>query len=161
MAYPPAKETISPTSRIRVSPPPNSLYVSTKLFGSRDRFGIKPLYRFRSADCVLLASEIKSIRASGLYQGSTNWGVAARYLVDALLDDTTETFYTSIEQIAPGITVHMIGGHSKGLQSVRVKTRRGYVVLASDATHLYAHINEGRVGHYQVSMKVGFRMDAE
>jgi hypothetical protein len=26
-----------------------------------------------------------------------------------------------------------------------VKTRRGMVVIASDATHLYPHINEGRV----------------
>ena len=32
-----------------------------------------------------------------------------------------------------------------GLQCVRVKTRRGHVVLAADATHLYAHMNEGRV----------------
>src|SRR6266849_4308810 len=47
--------------------------------------------------------------------------------------------------IAPGVTVHHIGGHSKGLQSVRVKTRRGYVVLAADATHLYAHLDGGRV----------------
>lgn len=76
---------------------------SGKLFGSRDRFGIKPLYRHSSTDCVLLASEIKSIRASGLYQDSTNWGVAARYLLDARLDDTTETFYEGIEQIAPGV----------------------------------------------------------
>ena len=28
---------------------------------------------------------------------------------------------------------------------MRVKTRRGHVVLASDASHLYPHINEGRV----------------
>ena len=26
-----------------------------------------------------------------------------------------------------------------------MKTRRGFVVLASDASHLYAHMNEGRV----------------
>ena len=43
-------------------------------------------------------------------------------------------------QLAPGITVHHVGGHSMGLQCVRVKTRRGHVVLAADATHLYAHI---------------------
>ena len=53
----------------------------------------------------------------------------------------------------PGITVHKIGGHSKGLQCVRVKTRRGYVVLASDATHLYSHVNEGRV--FPVTFNVG------
>lgn len=54
-------------------------------------------------------------------------------------------FHDGEDQIAPGITVHRIGGHSKGLQCVRVKTKRGYVVLASDGSHLYPHINEGRV----------------
>jgi hypothetical protein len=34
-----------------------------------------------------------------------------------------------------------------------VKTRRGYVVLASDATHLYSHVNEGRV--FPVTFNVG------
>jgi hypothetical protein len=28
---------------------------------------------------------------------------------------------------------------------VRVKTKRGYVVLASDCAHLYKHIDEGKV----------------
>ena len=54
-------------------------------------------------------------------------------------------FHDGVGEIVPGVTVHHIGGHSKGLQSVRVKTRRGYVVLAADATHLYAHIDGGRV----------------
>jgi glyoxylase-like metal-dependent hydrolase (beta-lactamase superfamily II) len=54
-------------------------------------------------------------------------------------------FHDGEDQIVPGVTVHHIGGHSKGLQCVRVKTRRGDVVLAADATHLYAHIEGGRV----------------
>ena len=54
-------------------------------------------------------------------------------------------FHDGHEQLAPGLTVHHIGGHSKGLQCVRVKTARGHVVLASDASHLYAHLHEGRV----------------
>jgi glyoxylase-like metal-dependent hydrolase (beta-lactamase superfamily II) len=54
-------------------------------------------------------------------------------------------FHDGDDEIAPGITVHHIGGHSKGLQSVRVQTRRGAVVLASDASHLYGHFLEGRV----------------
>jgi glyoxylase-like metal-dependent hydrolase (beta-lactamase superfamily II) len=54
-------------------------------------------------------------------------------------------FHDGDDEIAPGITVHHIGGHSKGLQSVRVQTKRGGVVLASDASHLYAHFLEGRV----------------
>jgi len=41
---------------------------------------MKPLYVHRTRECVLLASEIKAIRASGLYRDSVNWRVAARYL---------------------------------------------------------------------------------
>ena len=59
--------------------------------------------------------------------------------------DGRVVFHDGDDQLAPGLTVHHIGGHSMGLQCVRVKTRRGHVVLAADATHLYAHINEGRV----------------
>src|SRR5216684_7241103 len=55
------------------------------------------------------------------------------------------TFHDGASEIRPGISVHKIGGHSKGLQCVRVKTRRGFVVLASDSTHLYAHIEQGRI----------------
>ena len=54
-------------------------------------------------------------------------------------------FHDGEDEIVPGVTVHHIGGHSKGLQSVRVKTKRGYVVLAADASHLYAHMDGGRV----------------
>ncbi len=62
-------------------------------------------------------------------------------------------FHDGADRIAPGITVHRIGGHSKGLQCVRVNTRRGHVVLASDASHLYAHVNEGRV--FPITFNVG------
>jgi glyoxylase-like metal-dependent hydrolase (beta-lactamase superfamily II) len=55
------------------------------------------------------------------------------------------TFHDGDDELVPGVTLHHIGGHSKGLQCVRVKTRRGYVVLASDTAHLYAHIDQGRV----------------
>jgi glyoxylase-like metal-dependent hydrolase (beta-lactamase superfamily II) len=54
-------------------------------------------------------------------------------------------FHDGEDEIAPGVTVHQIGGHTRGLQCVRVETRRGPVVIASDATHLYAHIETGRV----------------
>jgi glyoxylase-like metal-dependent hydrolase (beta-lactamase superfamily II) len=55
------------------------------------------------------------------------------------------TFHSGAGEVAPGIEVHRIGGHSKGLQCVVVKTRRGPVVLASDTTHLYAHVEQARV----------------
>lgn len=39
----------------------------------------------------------------------------------------------------PGISLHHLPGHAQGLQSVRVATPRGPVVLASDASHYYAN----------------------
>ena len=47
-------------------------------------------------------------------------------------------------ELAPGLSVHHIGGHTAGLQCVRVRTRRGWVVLASDASHFYAHMEQDR-----------------
>ena len=49
-------------------------------------------------------------------------------------------FHDGTAEIGPGITVHLIGGHTDGLQVVRVPTERGWVVLASDATHLWSNI---------------------
>lgn len=45
--------------------------------------------------------------------------------------------------IAPGVTAHLLGGHSKGLQCVRVATARGAVVVASDAAHFYDNFRAG------------------
>jgi glyoxylase-like metal-dependent hydrolase (beta-lactamase superfamily II) len=54
-------------------------------------------------------------------------------------------FHDGEDEVAPGIVVHRLGGHTKGLQVVQVATKRGAVVLASDSTHFYAHIETGRV----------------
>src|SRR6201994_2821739 len=53
-------------------------------------------------------------------------------------------FYDGDAELAPGITLHAIGGHSDGLQFVRVKTRRGFVVVASDTTHFYENMASQR-----------------
>jgi glyoxylase-like metal-dependent hydrolase (beta-lactamase superfamily II) len=49
-------------------------------------------------------------------------------------------FHDGTATLAPGISLHLVGGHSGGLQIVRVHTARGWVVLASDATHFWANI---------------------
>ena len=46
--------------------------------------------------------------------------------------------------VAPGVSVHHVGGHTDGLQMVRVMTARGPVVLASDASHFYANMDRGQ-----------------
>lgn len=53
-------------------------------------------------------------------------------------------FHDGDAELAPGLSVHRIGGHTKGLQCVRVHTRVGWIVLASDAAHLYANMEQRR-----------------
>jgi glyoxylase-like metal-dependent hydrolase (beta-lactamase superfamily II) len=53
-------------------------------------------------------------------------------------------FYNGDAELAPGITIHAASGHSAGLQFVRVKTRRGPVVLASDVSHFYENMASER-----------------
>src|SRR5258708_38880297 len=51
------------------------------------------------------------------------------------------TFHDGDGEVAPGVTLHRVGGHSDGLQVVRVPTERGPVVLASDAAHYYGNMH--------------------
>ena len=66
-------------------------------------------------------------------------------------------FHDGVSQLAPGITLHRVGGHTAGLQVTRVRTRRGWVVLASDASHLYANMEQGRP--FPVVYNVGEMME--
>jgi glyoxylase-like metal-dependent hydrolase (beta-lactamase superfamily II) len=54
-------------------------------------------------------------------------------------------FHDGDGEVAPGITVHKVGGHSRGLQCVRVMTDAGPVVLASDSSHFYENFEQGKV----------------
>ena len=49
-------------------------------------------------------------------------------------------FHDGEGEIAPGVTVHHVGGHTDGIQMVRVATARGPLVLAVDAVHFYANV---------------------
>ena len=73
-------------------------------------------------------------------------------LVRHVYDDRVQ-FHDGAGELAPGIELHHVPGHTPGLQSVRVKTRRGWVVLASDASHFYAHVDGNRV--YPVVFSAG------
>ncbi len=81
------------------------------------------------------------------------------YVVDivrALYDDRVE-FVSGVREIAPGISVHHVGGHTDGLQVLRVWTKRGWVVLASDATHYYDNIF--RTNPFPIVFNVGHMLE--
>lgn len=53
-------------------------------------------------------------------------------------------FVDGDEELVPGVSVHLVGGHTPGMQVVRVETAAGAVVVASDATHFYENFQERR-----------------
>jgi glyoxylase-like metal-dependent hydrolase (beta-lactamase superfamily II) len=54
-------------------------------------------------------------------------------------------FHDGDAAVAEGVTVHKIGGHSRGLQAVRVRTEAGWLCLASDAAHYYENVFNRKV----------------
>jgi glyoxylase-like metal-dependent hydrolase (beta-lactamase superfamily II) len=53
-------------------------------------------------------------------------------------------FHDGDRQLAPGLSVHHVGGHTDGLQIVRVSTASGWLVLASDSAHYYENLETRR-----------------
>lgn len=59
--------------------------------------------------------------------------------------------------LCEGIELHPGPGHTPGLQFVRVFTRRGWVVLASDASHFYENLESGRP--FTIANDIGAMVD--
>lgn len=80
------------------------------IFGARDRFGVKPLYRYQGQRYLLFGSEIKAIRDSGLASLSVDWSMVARFLLEGRLDDSLRTLYSEVDQVPPGFAFTVDAG---------------------------------------------------
>lgn len=105
-------------------------------------YGLFPRARYHLQDCEMAYATGRCMCHAALRVPFEADDVVA--MVRKVFDGRV-AFHDGADEIAPGLTVHKIGGHSKGLQCVRVNTGRGPVVLASDTSHLYAHFEQGRV----------------
>ncbi|MGI9614340.1 MAG: N-acyl homoserine lactonase family protein [Acidimicrobiales bacterium] len=80
----------------------------------------------------------------------THPAIAHAFTADHIADlvhvvfDGRVSFHNGDAALAPGLSVHHVGGHTKGLQVVRVSTGIGWLVLASDASHYYENMQAGR-----------------
>jgi glyoxylase-like metal-dependent hydrolase (beta-lactamase superfamily II) len=80
---------------------------------------------------------------------SQRGGLTGRHVADLVLavHAGRVVFHDGDEELAPGLWVHHLGGHTDGLQVVRVHTASGWFVVASDAAHYYEHAESGRPFH--------------
>ncbi len=72
--------------------------------------------------------------------------------------DGRVVYHNGPADVLPGISIVPTGGHSCGLQFVKVKTRRGVVVLASDVSHYYENMETYRP--FTTAFHVGEMLEA-
>lgn len=97
-----------------------------------------PAARFHIQDREMAFATGRAMRHHFIREPFEGSQVAAMVLK---LFDGRVVFHDGFSAFAPGIELHHIGGHTAGLQVVRVHTARGWLVLASDAAHLYANLS--------------------
>src|SRR3989338_4763382 len=77
-----------------------------KLFLARDRYGIKPLYYYKSHLAFVFASEVKAIMASGLYEKSFDKEGLVEYLTFQNFF-TNKTLFKDVHMLMPGHYAHI------------------------------------------------------
>lgn len=100
------------------------------------------LHLFPNARLHMQAAEMAYATGPCMCHQTLNHPFTAAHVCEAVkrLYSGKVIFHDGDGQIAEGVTVHKTGGHSRGLQCVRVQTRSGWLVLASDASHFYENL---------------------
>jgi asparagine synthase (glutamine-hydrolysing) len=132
---------------------------SNTLFGARDRFGIKPLYLYRTAERIIFASEIKSIRASGYYEDKLNYAVAGSFLVEGRLDETSDTFFRGIRQLPAACSFRYSIENADYQESRYWDIRENPVSRGGDFAESFANLFEDAVRlHMRSDVPVGIHL---
>jgi glyoxylase-like metal-dependent hydrolase (beta-lactamase superfamily II) len=101
---------------------------------------------FPRARIHLQEQELRWVTSSEMFARGARGSFEVEDIVNVVrnLYDGRLQLHSGDWEIAPGVGVHLIGGHTPGIQVVRVDTQRGPVVLASDTTHYYENMETGR-----------------
>lgn len=100
------------------------------------------LHLFPNATLHLQAAEMAYATGTCMCHDVLRMPYTAAHVCEAIrrLYSGKVIFHDGDAEVADGVTVHRIGGHSRGLQVVRVRTMAGWMVLASDAAHYYENL---------------------
>jgi asparagine synthase (glutamine-hydrolysing) len=98
-----------------------------ELFLARDRFGIKPLYYWLSANGTFhFASEIKQFTAAPGWTPRVNVRRANAFLATGLTDDGDETLFEGVYHLLPGCCATVKIGDPEADRDGRIRSQRWY-----------------------------------
>ncbi|MGZ4671657.1 MAG: N-acyl homoserine lactonase family protein, partial [Ilumatobacteraceae bacterium] len=102
--------------------------------------------QFPNASFHLQDREMAFATGRHMVESEYSHAFTARHVADMVMAVHAKRvhFHDGDAELAPGVSVHHIGGHTDGLQAVRVNTAAGWLVLASDATHYYENMEATR-----------------
>jgi glyoxylase-like metal-dependent hydrolase (beta-lactamase superfamily II) len=104
------------------------------------------LDRYPNATFHLQAAEMAYATGPCMCHGTLQMPFTAEHVCEMVkhIYSGRVVFHDGTGEIAPGVRVHCVGGHSRGLQVVEVDTEYGPLCLASDATHYYENFMVGK-----------------
>jgi glyoxylase-like metal-dependent hydrolase (beta-lactamase superfamily II) len=113
------------------------------------------LRHFPNATIHIQAAEMAYATGPCMCHGTLQAPFTADHICEAVkrLYSGRVVFHEGDGEVAEGVTVHRTGGHSKGLQVVRVLTEPGWMCLASDASHYYENFLEAKPFPIVVDLK--------
>lgn len=114
-----------------------------------------PQARFHLQDREMAFATGRHMTRRALNHAFTASHIAAMVM---LVHEGRVVFHDRDDELAPGLTVHHVGGHTDGLQVVRVRTETGWLVLASDATHYYENLEAARP--FPIAFDIGAMLEA-
>ena len=96
---------------------------------------------FPAARFHLQESEMQFATGKWMLDDGERYAYSAEHVAEMVyhLFAKRVVFHADDGEVAPGVSVHRMAGHTMGLQGVRVSTGRGALLLASDASHYYEH----------------------
>ena len=127
-----------------------------KLFLSRDRFGIKPLYYSKDRDFLYWGSEIKQVLLCPIDK-SLNYAMVWRSMkINSLLVHEDETYFNNIRLLRPGHNLVIEGGKFRYQEyySLNLSSFERSSLSLSEATEQYREL-------FTESLKLHLRSDVE
>ncbi len=125
----------------------------SRLFLSRDRFGVKPLYYYASSGGFHFASEIKAILTVAPEARQPNYPYLYHFLPSGALDDGAETCFVGVKQL---LAAHSLVLEGRNLSLINYW---GYDKDAARRTYDYSHPEETLHGLLEDAVKLRLRSD--
>jgi len=105
------------------------------------------LDRYPNATFHLQEAEMAYATGPCMCHGTLQMPFTAQHVCDMVrhVYSGRVVFHDGSGAVAPGVHVHRLGGHSRGLQVVEVATANGPLILASDAAHYWENYLTGKL----------------